>query len=285
MDYHSDRFIDSSLMFFDDNQLCAVFPANRIDDHLYSHQGLTYGGFITDTSMTIVRLIECFQLLIQYMKDSQINQLTYKTIPYIYHKYLADEDLYALFRNSATLIRRDISSAVIPASELAFSDRRKRGIKKALKSNIYTKELSNLEEFYSILADGLEEKYNVKPTHSLDELKLLHERFPLNIRLFGASNETKKLLAAVLIYETENVAHAQYISSSNLGKEHGALDLLFNHLINNVYKNKKYFDFGISTEKQGLILNEGLINQKEGFGARAITYDFYNIDLNKLKNL
>jgi len=83
MDYHSDRFIDSSLMFFDDNQLCAVFPANRIDDHLYSHQGLTYGGFITDTSMTIVRLIECFQLLIQYMKDSQINQLTYKTIPYI----------------------------------------------------------------------------------------------------------------------------------------------------------------------------------------------------------
>jgi len=50
-------------------------------------------------------------------------------------------------------------------------------------------------------------------------------------------------------------------------------------LIKNVYRNKKYFDFGISTENNGRILNKGLIAQKEGFGARAYVHDFYEIKI------
>ncbi|WP_213786225.1 hypothetical protein [Citrobacter portucalensis] len=57
----------------------------------------------------------------------------------------------------------------------------------------------------------------------------------------------------------------------------GALDGLIDHLVNNKYGHMRYFDFGMSNEKQGLILNEGLISQKEGFGARTITHDFYEI--------
>jgi hypothetical protein len=45
MDYHKDRFEDYSLMVFENEKLVAVLPANRVDGCVYSHQGLTYGGF------------------------------------------------------------------------------------------------------------------------------------------------------------------------------------------------------------------------------------------------
>jgi hypothetical protein len=40
-----------------------------------------------------------------------------------------------------------------------------------------------------------------------------------------------------------------------------------------------YFDFGISNERGGRILNEGLADYKEGFGARAVAHDFYELML------
>ena len=46
MDYHSDRFIDNSLLFRYKGKLIAVLPANREGDVLWSHQGLTYGGLV-----------------------------------------------------------------------------------------------------------------------------------------------------------------------------------------------------------------------------------------------
>ena len=46
MDYHSDRFHDFSLMAFDGGRLLALLPANLSGDTLYSHQGLTFGGWL-----------------------------------------------------------------------------------------------------------------------------------------------------------------------------------------------------------------------------------------------
>ena len=89
----------------------------------------------------------------------------------------------------------------------------------------------------------------------------------------------KETLGGCVVYETEQVAHVQYIAASPLGKKQGALDLLFQQLICERYAHKRYFDFGISTEQGGQILNEGLLFQKEGFGARAILYDIYELKL------
>ena len=106
---------------------------------------------------------------------------------------------------------------------------------------------------------------------------MLAGRFPHNIRLFTANDDGDTVLAGVVVYETANVAHLQYIAASPAGKKAGALDMLIMHLIENVYKEKQYIDFGISTENGGKVLNEGLISQKEGFGGRAIVYDTYEM--------
>jgi hypothetical protein len=73
------------------------------------------------------------------------------------------------------------------------------------------------------------------------------------------------------------VAHVQYIAANERGQNLGALDLLFTELLMNRYQDKAYFDFGTSDEQNGHVLNKGLIDQKEGYGARVIVHDHYEI--------
>ena len=73
--------------------------------------------------------------------------------------------------------------------------------------------------------------------------------------------------------------HTQYISANAYGKQNGAIDLLFDHLINHVYTAYPYVDFGKSTVSGSADLNEQLIFQKEGFGARSVCYDTYEYTL------
>ena len=48
--------------------------------------------------------------------------------------------------------------------------------------------------------------------------------------------------------------------------------------MNTVYKESKFFDFGISNENNGLNLNESLHYWKESFGARTVVQNFYEIE-------
>jgi len=282
MDYHSDRFKDNSLMFYCDGELVAIMPANIKEKTLYSHGGLTFGGMITSYKVKTALMLKLFELLMSYMSLHEINTLVYKAIPYIYHTAPSDEDLYALFRFGAKLFRRDVSSSIYlpevpyPLTELPYN--RKRMIVKAKKHGLIVKKSDDLKTFMEILSEVLNERHGVKPVHAYEEIKLLADRFPENIKLFAAF-KANEMLAGTIIYESKNVAHAQYIANSNSGRKVGALDLVFEFLINHYKGKKRYFDFGISTEKNGQYLNEGLIWWKESFGARAVTYDFYELKI------
>ena len=63
MDYHADRFRDHSLLFYKNSKLYALLPAHQIDNTLYSHFGLTYGGLIMDINVTIVDTCDLFDAL------------------------------------------------------------------------------------------------------------------------------------------------------------------------------------------------------------------------------
>jgi hypothetical protein len=76
------------------------------------------------------------------------------------------------------------------------------------------------------------------------------------------------------------VAHAQYIGSTEQGRELGAVDAVVDALIaRHAAAGRRWFDFGISTEQAGRVLNPGLARYKESYGARGVTYDAYAIDL------
>ena len=279
MDYHADRFDDNSFMFYYKGKLKAVLPANVAGDTLYSHQGLTYGGLLLDKKATVEDVLECFDSLNSWLRENGISKVVYKALPWIYQQYPSEEDLYALtWKCKAQLISRNIASTIVIDNKLKFAESRKSGIRKALSLNIEVGESNDVDGFWHVLEDNLGNRYNAKPVHTASEMKLLMSRFPNNIKLYVAKM-TGEIVGGTLIYVTPQVVHTQYISASVEGKKHGALDLLFDYIINKVYANCRYFDFGKSTEQGGAYLNEPLIFQKEGFGGRGVCYDWYQWEL------
>ena len=180
------------------------------------------------------------------------------------HSTPADEDLYALFRYNAALIARNVSSSIFMHEKIRFGRSRVQLIEKAKKNNVVVKRGFDLKQFITIAEEVLIERHGIKPVHTTEEIKLLTDRFPDNIKLF-ASFKDDVMLGGTIIYESKNVVHAQYGVNSKEDWDLGALDIVYDFIINNYCKGKRYFDFGISTEKAGNFLNVGLVCYKESF--------------------
>jgi hypothetical protein len=278
MDYHADRFTDCSLIVRNRSKIIAVVPANMEGDVIYSHQGLTYGGVIIGPKMTTPLFMEVFDEIVEAVKALGASSLVYKTVPSIYHKLPAEEDRYAFFLRNANLIRRDVLSVIRTSSTAPVQKRRMRGTRQAKEAHLSVGESDKWSDFWQILEGRLVSRYAAIPVHSLDEINLLHTQFPENIRLFVTSRGSE-VLAGCVVYLTDRVAHAQYIAASDEGLSSGALDALFHQLITVHFRDTEYFDFGISNEKMGRYLNSGLVEYKEGFGARTVVHDHYELDI------
>ena len=218
-------------------------------------------------------MLRVFDHLADYYRGIGGRRLLYKAIPHVFHRYPAEEDLYALFRQGAKLVQRGLSSVVPIANRIRLSDSRKSTIRKAVKQGCMLREGDFFEPFLDLLTAALR-RFDLTPVHSLAELRLLHGRFPDQIRLFGAFLG-ERLLAGALIYDFGPIVHSQYLASSEEGRAIGALDFVLAHLLDEVFSQKQWFSFGISTDQEGQYLNEGLVFQKEGFGGRAVVHDCY----------
>ncbi|MDR6301210.1 GNAT family N-acetyltransferase [Mesonia maritima] len=285
MDYHQDSFQDFSLMIYEGEKLLALLPANKVENKLYSHQGLTYGGLILSKKIKFEKVLLVFQSILQFLKENDIETLQLKLIPQIYVTYPADEITYLLFLLKAERVRCDISSAIQLKNPQKIQSNRLEGVKKAKKNGLIIKKESQFSNFWNeILTPNLEQTHNAKPVHSEEEIKLLAEKFPKDIHQFNVYlNE--KIVGGATIFETENVAHVQYISANHQKQELGTLDFLFQHLIEKEFKHKNYFDFGTSNEQQGLKLNKGLSYWKECFGARSVAHEFYELKTSNFERL
>lgn len=276
MDYHCDRFPDNSLEFYNDDTLIAVLPASIQNKSLVSHPGLTFGGLIFNKRNSLLKTIEIVKQIIGFCKENGMEEFVYKAIPWIYYPFPLQDDIFALTFNGAGLVRRDISATIDHLTNPAISKGRKHSLKKAEQHEITISESKDYETFINLLTELLINRHNTKPVHSASEMQLLSDRFPDNIKLFlGKIND--ETLAGVVVFESKFVAHSQYIGATERGKSLGALDLLLNYLIYDRYKDKRFFDFGISTWSNGEKLNEGLVINKESYGASGIVHDFYKL--------
>lgn len=281
MDYHRDRFDDFSLMAIDGEHVVAVLPACREGDTLYSHRGLTYGSWLVPTRhFDVTTMLKVWTIATEFLREVGITSIVYKPVPHIYHRYPCEEDLYAIFRAGGKLIESNISTCIDLDQPLSLDRGNKRNVNLAVKSGVVVNESSNWQGYWKVLDKLLVAKYGKHPVHSLDEILLLQKRFPENIRLYTA-NLNEELLAGVVMYLCGNeVAHCQYIASTEHGRELKALTLLFYHLIKaSSQAGFKFFDFGISTEDGGHYLNEGLVQQKCRLGGRGIVYNTYSINI------
>jgi hypothetical protein len=278
MEYHQHKFTDASLIIYKANKVIAVLPGNVLDATFYSHQGLTYGGLLYSEKLKLGEVLKIYQCVLVHLNEKGIEKLVIKELPYIYQKFPNDDFKYIAFSLNAKLLKRDALSVVDQNAVNKIASNRKEGLKKAKQKGLVFKEVNDFEAFWtSILEPNLQDKFGVKPVHSLGEIRSLKEKFPKNIRQFNVyKNEV--IVAGTTIFETEKVAHCQYISANHEKNELGSLDFLHYNLMTNVFNSKAYYDFGISNENNGRNLNKGLLFWKEGFGARTVTQDVYAID-------
>lgn len=276
MEYHSDRFNDYSLLGYKDDKLIAVLPANCIDNTLYSHQGLTYGGLIYNSSMKLSGLIKIYNGLLRYLHNSNIEALHIKPVPRIYHKVPAEEQEYIFFLLNAELTRRDGLSVISLKNSLAYSKSRKEAIKRGRRNNLKIVEEANFELFWNeLLLPNLLNKHSSKPVHTAEEMAYLQQKFPDKIKHYNVYHNNR-IVAGTTMFVTDSVAHPQYVSGQEDKNTLGSLDYLYDFLISE-FSDRDYFDFGPSTEEQGRKLKEGIIFWKESYGARTVIQDFYKI--------
>ena len=279
MDYHHDRFTDHSLMCYFKDHLYAILPANEKGETIFSHQGLTYGGLIMDERATAENIISLFRQINNYYRQHGFQHMVYRPTPWIYHNLPAEEDIYAIFHAcNAKLTAKEISTTIMAGRPMKWSTLRTRCANKARKNEVTVHQSDDFGAFWNILSNNLTNKYQVKPVHTLHEIRLLQSRFPNNIRLTGAFLHGE-MIGGILLYHTKQVVHSQYIAANDLGKELGAIDLIMHEILHQEKMEQTYFDFGKSTEAHGTVLNENLIHQKEGFGGRAVCYDTYEWEL------
>ncbi len=274
MEYHQDRFEDFSLMIYRGIHLLAIMPANKSEKTVYSHQGLTYGGLVLQSSIGVSKVESIFLAIIDYLKNLKFTLLKLKSIPSIYHKFPSFELEPLLHRLSATLYHREQNFAIDYQSALTIHKTKRKHFERNHSLGFEIKQSNDFSRFWNkVLIPRLKHKHGVKPVHTLEEIESLNKDFEDNICQYDIylNNE---ILAGITIFRTEDVVKSQYGAVTEKGQKYRALDYLFIHLIYK-YKNQayKYFDMGT------VVGNISLLKQKEELGCSQFLQDFYELKL------
>lgn len=283
MDYHADRYPDASLMMYDNRRrLIAVLPATAHDGSVVSsHNGLTYGGWLSGPlKPTQSQMLEGWRLMAEHYRARQFKTLIYKPVPHIYHNYPAEEDLYALYRWNAQVDMVLASTVIDLTHRLPPNTGTRRHIKRAAQADLTVAITDDYGTFWHVLSQRLRERYNTLPVHTLAEIRMLSGRFPDNIKLWTVTDPGGNILAGTVLFLSNGVVKSQYIGTSAPGREVNATDYMFSIIADHYTRaGFRYLDMGHSNEDHGRALNEGLVNQKTGYGGRTIVYTTYRLSL------
>lgn len=279
MEYHSDRFQDYSLMVYKNGKLAALFPANRVENTVYSHQGLTYGGLLLLPKISASKVFLIFEAICNFLKDKECSKIYIKKIPDFYCLEPTFETAYLLGVNG-TLVSRDMVLAIDYSKPLNIHKTKRKHYNKLKSINFELREDDALSDFWiQVLEPRLNEKHKAKPVHSLPEIKRLKDRFPNQIIQYNILFE-EKLLAGITIFDKGHVVKSQYGATTPEGERLRALDYLFLFLIEK-YKDagKKFFSMGTVTDHAKGGYNRGLLTQKQELGCSLYLLDYLSVDL------
>jgi len=282
LNYHPrGRFQDASLIFKKAGKWVAALSAIRRQERdevkLISHAGASFGGPVTDFSLSFKDTFRLVEALLDHARANHFNQIVMTLPPQIYYDRPSNYLDFALLDFGFTYLKREVSS-VIPLdfveedTLLIFSPESRRAVRKAMKSGVEIRESDDFGAFYSVLQNNLKLRHNVRPTHSLDELLLLKKIFSQRIRLFAAFVKERMTGGVVVFVCNPKVALAFYISHDEEMQQYRAVNLLFCEVIRwSIRQHMKFLDFGIFTVN--MKPNWGLARFKESFGAQGVFRD------------
>jgi hypothetical protein len=278
LEYHGDRFVDSSLVFFDGKEAIGVFPAEAKNMRIHSYRGLTYAGWIVVEGLSKEMLEAMVVGTIQYFRNKGFQSLEIKSVP----DFLCSGNQKELLEAIAPADPKISDKAIFHSTKLPcqITDRgRIWGLKKANAFGLQVVESDDFSGFWvKVLEPHLKDKFQNKPVHSLEEILLLKSRFPNNIKIYTVE-KGGEMVAGTVLFLDRGFLHTQYIGSSENGRKYRALDLLFTQILEEFNTSKKYLSLGTSSDSRTGKPIPGLITWKESFGAVAVAVPIFYWDL------
>jgi len=277
MEYHNDRFTDASLMIYHKNELIACVPANKKEDRFYSHQGLTYGGFVFKSAIDQKSINAVITNVISHL-DTHYKSAEFRWQPAFYdpNQELVMEVLSELgFHNQSKFNNLHIHLQ----EDIAISAKKTAGYRNGKFDNLKLEINHDFKPFWNqILIPQLQTRHDASPVHSEPEMELLASRFPKNIKQYLVCN-ADEILAGVTFFIKDKIVKSQYAAASPKGLKIGALDYLYIEAIKQ-FKNAgyHYLDLGHVNHPDGTI-NRGLQRFKEELGGiNSTVYRLKNND-------
>lgn len=242
-----------------------------------SHTGLTYGGIIHKPNEYLEVIESVFKSLLEFLKKNNFFELRVKLPPFFYHDCYSTSQDFLFFLNKANIIKRDVNF-VVELNNISLHKSKSKAQNNGTFSTLELKKENSFNDFWNlVLIPVLKSNYNSTPVHSLEEIKLLKEKFPTNIVQYNVY-EGKNIVAGMTLFIAGKVVKSQYGVVTNSGKKYKALDFLYLEL----YKKYKalgylYFDLGTTTTNDGY--NSGLTRYKEELGGNPVNLDYYSLEI------
>jgi hypothetical protein len=276
MDYHDEgKFDFHHLIFEKDSNIFAVLPGQLKDGVFKSPMGASFGGFVTkdisyDTAAEIVE---------KFMEHAERNSFKeiYLTPPLaVYYDIMTQNIEYALLHREFDYHVHLYSSVVDlkRTYDLQHYDKKARNaVKKAVKSGLTVEIENDFDTFYPILLEN-KMKFNLAPTHTLDELKRIDELLPGKLKLFLARYEGKVIGGSLIFICNNKTLIDFYIAQDYSYQKFRPINLVLSEIIKWGHENGfEYFDIGVNQDTAStnpMDLNQPLVAFKYRMGARCV---------------
>jgi hypothetical protein len=263
------------------DRIIGLLPAAE-DPHdpatVISHPGVTYGGLVHNGELRGENQVNALTSISTHFGELGYTKFVYKAVPFIYHRRVASDDMYALFRIGAKRSRCELLAALDLAAPGRARSGRRYGLKRAEQAGIGVEVgWDAIEAFWGVLEDVLRERFDSQPTHSLNEIDELHRRCPKEIELVVAKSGDE-VVAGIVLFEAGAALHMQYSAATETGRNASAMDAVMTCGIELARSRQcRYFSFGTSSE--GYRLSESLYEFKLSFGAGSVTQEQFEVGL------
>ena len=279
MEYHADRFQDFSLLVFEEDILQAVVPANCKDNQIFSHQGLTYGGFVFRNEFPIGQIEKVLSETFSFLQSQGFVKCEIKAMLPFYAPDFHAEIQQVLSDKQAKITAQKMNLAIDFRTEYSISKSKLKHYRRLQSEGLVVKKEADCTIFWQeVLEPLLLEKYQTKPLHSLAEINSLQSKFPNHIEQYNLYRDGE-ILAGITLFKTATVIKSQYGATTENGKKFRALDYLFLYLIDSFKADYDYFDMGTVDDNSELGYNEGLLNQKKELGCSVYSQNIFQIAL------
>ena len=286
LDYHADRFEDFSWLIWRGDVLRALFVAGRgwaaagaAQDLLVAHPGLPYGGLVYALPLTYQELGGIMTELRAAWRAAGFRQLLIRPVPRAFCRRPSDALAYWLHEQGAGLSQRGLNSVIDLTLPLRAGKSRRNNLRLARRHGLAVDASQDYAAFWAILTENLARRHGARPVHMLAEITYLQQHNPAHISLYVARIGPEMVAGVVLYHDAgQGFAHTQYIASSALGQQTGAVDAVLAY-VTEWCAAAGYQRLSLGTSMPGGVLSAGLLSQKEGAGAVGEVQDTYLLEL------